>query len=383
MTTEEKIELITRNCEEVITKEDLRRLLNNGTELHHYIGFEISGLVHLGTGYISMGKVADFLRAGVKCQIFLADFHTYLNNKLGGNIESIRWAAVNYFKEALIASLKCHEVNVDQELKLGNLTFIPGFDLYKNNLVHWETFMEVGKHVTLSRDLRSISIMGKKQGNEVDMATLFYPPLQVADIYTMKVNLAHAGMDQRKAHVIARDVAHKLTINPLLDAQGEIIAPIAIHHNLIAGLNGPEKVDTNQGSEETATDLKMSKSKPSSAIFVHDSPDEIREKVRKAYGPPKEIKFNPLLNWVKVLIFWGEDKGSLMIERPEKFGGNITYTNYGKLEKDYAEGTLFPLDLKNALAEWLINRLEPARNYFAEEEHKKDLEKMVVLLNKK
>lgn len=48
-------------------------------------GFEISGLVHLGTGLMSMGKIADFLKAGVKCRIFLADFHSFLNNKFAEN----------------------------------------------------------------------------------------------------------------------------------------------------------------------------------------------------------------------------------------------------------------------------------------------------------
>src|SRR3989339_1072715 len=214
MTTEEKLNLITCNCQGVLTVPDLKKLIESGKPIQHYIGFEISGLVHLGTGLISMGKIADFLKADVNCRIFLADFHSYLNNKLGGNWENIRWATENYFKQALIASLKCFGVEENE------VEFIMGKDLYENNLTHWETFMEVGKHVTLSRNLRSISIMGKGQGTEVDMATLFYPPLQVADIFTMQVNLAHAGMDQRKAHVVARQVAKKLTINPLKNKQG-------------------------------------------------------------------------------------------------------------------------------------------------------------------
>ena len=312
MTTDERIELITRNCQEVLTKEDLRHLIDTNTPLVHYIGFEISGLVHLGTGLISMGKIADFLKAGVKCQILLADFHSYLNNKLGGDWDNIRIATEKYFKQGLVASLKCYGIDESQ------VEFVTGKELYEKNLIHWETFMEVGKHVTLSRNMRSISIMGKKQGNDVDMATLFYPPLQVADIFTLRVNLAHAGMDQRKAHVVARQVAQKLKINPLFDAEGNKIAPVAIHQNLIAGLTGPENVDLKQGAEDVAIDLKMSKSKPGSAIFVHDTPDEIRNKIRKAYGPPKQIEYNPLINWVETLVFWGEQTGELKIERPEE-----------------------------------------------------------------
>jgi tyrosyl-tRNA synthetase len=203
--------------------------------------------------------------------------------------------------------------------------------------------------------------MGKKQKEDVDMATLFYPPLQVADIFTMKINLAHGGIDQRKAHVIAREVGDKLPNG---------WTPMAIHQNLIAGLTAP---DVGANDEES---LKMSKSKPGSAIFVHDTPDEINEKILKAYGPPKQVEFNPLLNWVKTLVFWGEENGEFLIERPDKFGGNIVYNKYTDLVADYATGTLFPLDLKNSLSKWIINKLEPAREHFEMEGPKNGLMRM-------
>lgn len=352
MTKEEKIKLIGRNCQEILTEADLSHLIESGTPLSHYIGFEISGMVHLGTGLVTMGKVADFLQVGVKCRVFLADFHSYLNNKLGGNWKDIRWATENYFKEAMIASLKCCGVEENQ------VEFIMGKDLYENNITHWETFMEVGQHLTLSRNLRSISIMGKKQGKDVKMATLFYPPLQVADIFTMGVNLAHAGMDQRKAHVVARQVAKKLKIKPLKDKEGNRIAPVAVHNALVAGLDGPQKGESDEES------LKMSKSKPGSAIFVHDSPDEIREKIKGAYGPPKVIALNPLINWVEKLVFGGEEEGKFEIKRDERYGGRVVYEKVGDLVSDYKSGKLFPLDLKNGLADWLIEKLAPARQHF-------------------
>lgn len=357
--TEKLFQLIARNCQEVLTESELKKLIESGKEVTHYIGFEISGLVHLGTGLMSMGKIADFLKAGVKCKIFLADFHSFLNNKMGGNWENIRTATDSYFKEGLIASLKCFGVDESQ------VEFISGKELYEQHPEHWETFMRVGKHVTLSRNLRSISIMGKKQSSDVDMATLFYPPLQVADIFTMNVNLAHGGIDQRKAHVIALEVGEKI---------GKW-KPLAIHQNLIAGLTAPE---SGANDEES---LKMSKSKPGSAIFIHDTPEEIKEKIRKAYGPPKEVEFNPLLNWVKTLVFWGEEDGEFVIERPDKFGGNITFSKYSDVVSSYADGSLFPLDLKNALADWIIKKLEPARKHFESGKAKEGLKLMKEMLS--
>jgi len=365
---DEKVKLITRNCKEVLVEKELKDLLISETKLKHYIGFEISGKVHLGTGLMSMGKIADFLKAGVECTAFLADFHSYLNNKLGGNWENIRIATDGYFKNGLIASLKCFGVDEKQ------VKFVTGKELYGNNLVHWETFMEVGQHITLSRNLRSISIMGKKQGSEVSMATLFYPPLQVADIFTLGVNLVHAGIDQRKAHVVARMVAKKLKINPLKNSKGKVIAPIAVHQNTIAGLDGPGKVDLAQDKDELVIDLKMSKSKPDSAIFVHDSPAQIEEKIKKAYCPPQEIEFNPIINWVETLVFWGEEKGEFKIERPAQFGGNKTYQTFSEVKIDYQEGTLHPQDLKKAVSGWLISKLAPARKHFEKPTVKKSLQ---------
>jgi tyrosyl-tRNA synthetase len=70
MDSETKFDLITRNTEEVLTPEDLKNFIETGVPLKHYIGFEISGKVHLGTGLMTGLKVADFQKAGVDCSIF-------------------------------------------------------------------------------------------------------------------------------------------------------------------------------------------------------------------------------------------------------------------------------------------------------------------------
>ncbi|MFW9882266.1 MAG: tyrosine--tRNA ligase, partial [Candidatus Thorarchaeota archaeon] len=101
-----KIELIKNGTEEILTEDDLKNFLEIGIPLNHYIGFEISGKIHLGTGIICMSKIKDFLDAGVECSIFLADWHSWINDKLGGDREKIQKVAVGYFKEGLKACLK-------------------------------------------------------------------------------------------------------------------------------------------------------------------------------------------------------------------------------------------------------------------------------------
>lgn len=380
MNIEQKSNLIKHNIAEVLTEEDLKMLLESGEQIKHYIGFEISGKVHLGTGLTCMQKVKNFMDAGAECTIFLADWHTWINEKLGGNFETIKRVAVDYFKEAMSVAFEC--IGGDPK----KLKFVLGSDLYHNTNTYWETVIDVAKHVTLSRMQRSITILGRKEGGEVDFAKLIYPAMQVADVFHMGINLAHAGMDQRKAHVIVRDVADKLQLHPLKNKEGKVVKPIAIHHELLLGLGKPEMDITAIKSEseikEAMESMKMSKSKESSAVFIHDSEEAIKEKIAKAFCPPREIIFNPILNWTRLLIF-NNVNSFLEIKRKNQFGGNRNYSDYKTLEADFQKGDLHPLDLKNAVTAKIIKILKPAREYFAQGGAKKTLEELEQLIRHK
>tara|TARA_Y100000310_G_scaffold345616_1_gene467344 strand:- start:2644 stop:3783 length:1140 start_codon:yes stop_codon:yes gene_type:complete len=373
MSVDEKLELIKRNTEEILGEEDLKDLLSKQKDIRHYIGFEISGKIHLGTGLMCMSKVKDFMDAGIDCSVFLADWHSWINDKLGGNLEKIREIAVGYFKEGMKASLKC--VGGDPN----KLKFVLGSDLYHNNDLYWLSVIDVSKHTSLSRMQRSITIMGRKEEGNVDFAKLIYPPMQVADIFIQGVHMPHAGLDQRKAQVIARDVAMKLSFSPILNHKGEQIKPSAVHHHLILGLGKPSVWPVPKDQlQELWSSLKMSKSKPNTCVFIHDSPDEIKKKIKGAFCPEKEIEFNPLIDWVESLIF--PSHGKLEIKRPEKFGGDKTYNSIGDLKEDFVKGDLHPMDLKGAVAESLISLLKPARDHFSKGKPKKMLEELDKLI---
>lgn len=373
MNAEEKLELIKRNTEEILGEDELKKMLIKGEKIKHYIGFEISGKVHLGTGVVCMSKVKDFMDAGADCSILLADWHTWINDKIGGNPEVIKKVAVGYFKEALKASMKC--AGGDPE----KLKFVLGSDLYHNNDLYWTTVIDISKHTSLARIMRSITIMGREEGESVDFAKLIYPPMQVADIFIQGVNLAHGGLDQRKAQVIARDVAMNLSICPLIDSKGVQIKPVAVHGHLLLGLGKPPVWPVSKDRlQDIWSSLKMSKSKPDTCIFIHDSPEEIRRKIKNAFCPEKETEFNPVLDWAKYLVFPIEKK--LEIKRDPKFGGNIGFAKYADLEKHYSEGKLHPMDLKDSVAESLIRILEPARKHFSTGKPKKMLEEISDLI---
>ncbi len=355
-TAAHRLALIARNTAEVMGHDDLLQLLGTPTPIRHYIGFEISGKVHLGTGLVSMSKVADFLQADVDCHILLADWHTWINDKLGGDRDLIRRIATGYFTEAMRASLLA--VGADP----GRVHFVLGTDLYESNAAYWTTVIEVSRNTTLARMLRSISILGREQSDSVDFAKLIYPAMQAADIFAQGINLAHAGTEQRKAHVIARDVATRIRTNRLSDSEGRTIKPAAVHHHLLLGLRRPP-VWPLPDDADPAT-LKMSKSDPSSAVFVHDDPDTIRRRVAKAFCPPEDTRFNPVLNWFDQLVFALGD-APVRIERSPANGGAISFDTFEEMSVAYGRGLLHPSDAKNALSARLIDRLEPARAHFA------------------
>lgn len=373
MDIKDKIELIKRNTEEIMTEEDLKTLLASGEKLKHYIGFEISGKPHLGHGLVCMSKVKDFHDVGIDVSIFLADWHSWINDKLGGDMEVIQKIGVPFFREALIAAYKCVGGNPK------DLKFVLGSELYHNNDKYWETVIDISKNTTLGRIERSITIMGRKEGESVDFAKLIYPPMQVADIFIQKINIAHAGNDQRKAQVIARDVALKLK-NPLKNKKNESIKPVAVHGHLILGLQKPTTWPVpKEKLQDLWSQMKMSKSIPSSAIYMTDSEEEIRKKIAGAFCPEGEVGFNPLLDWARYLVFINE-KSKLEVKRPEKFGGNKTYKSYSELEKDFTDKKLHPMDLKNAMAEKLVEILQPAIEHFKQPKIKKLKEEMDKLL---
>lgn len=376
LSVEERFELIKRNTEEIIGENELKGLLESERNLKHYIGFEISGKPHLGHGLVCMSKVKDLMDAGVDCSLFLADWHSWINDKLGGDPEVIKKIGAGYFKEVMIAAFKC----VGGDVK--KLKFVLGSDLYHNNDLFWANVVDVSKNTSLSRILRSTTIMGRKEGETVDFAKLMYPPMQVADIFVQGINLPHAGMDQRKAQVIARDVALKLSFSPLLNKKKEKIKPIAIHGHLIMGLQKPPIWPVPKDKlQDFRAELKMSKSVSTSAVYMDDSEEDIRKKMKKAFCPEKNIDYNPLLDWAKYIVFAIGDKQLLRVKRPKEFGGDVEYNSYEELEKAFAEGDLHPADLKTAMGEKLIEILEPARKHLSSpaiQKMKKEMDKLLI-----
>jgi tyrosyl-tRNA synthetase len=368
MSKDEIIKRLIKNSAEIITEEELRALLSSEKEINHYIGFEISGYVHLGTGLMTALVLKDLTDLGVKCTIWLADWHTWINEKLDGSKETAAAIGEGYFAEAMKASFMAVGGDPEKlEIRLASKWYA------KQPMEFWEYVIKVSQNTSLSRMLRSVNIMGREAGDNIEHAKTMYPSMQVADIFFQGIEIAHAGMDQRKAHVVMRDVADKV-------APGKP-KPVVLHHPLLIGLQKPQTWPIPEGKEQkdVIMEMKMSKSDPRSAIWVHDNPEEIEQKIKGAFCPEKEIQYNPILNWAGHLLFWDRNE-PFKIERKEEHGGNVEFDTYEDLEAAYASGEVHPMDLKATVANELIELLKPARDHFTKPEiaaKKAELDKLL------
>jgi len=327
----EKVDLIERPpTEEVVTHDELIELFKSNSSPKHYIGLEISGFLHLGS-LISTGfKINDFVKTGVKCTIFLADWHTLINDKLGGDWETISKVS-KYYQDAF--KLVCPEAEI-----------ILGSKLYEEKAEYWSELVKFAKHMSIARTMRTLTIMGRSEDDKkIDLAKLLYPAMQAVDIHSLDVDIAHAGMDQRKIHMLVREIFPKMKWK----------VPVAVHHKLLPGLSKP--VDTNDSQMLG----KMSKSDPNSGIFIHNTDEEIKKKISKAWCEEANIQNNPLLEIARTVIF--HDFDEMRVERPEKFGGNVSYSDYNQLETDFEEKKLHPGDLKQTVGNYLVKVISPIR----------------------
>ena len=343
MDIEKKIELICRPpAEELVTTDDLRVLLEAEEHPIAYNGWEPSGLAHLGTGVICAYKMKDFAEAGIHFKAYLSTWHAWLNNKLGGDRELIHKAA-DLFRHSWLA------LGVPGD----KVEFIYSDELYQD-IDYWAKMLVVSKNLTLARTTRTLEIAGRKEGEAHYISDYIYTPMQVADIFHMKVKICQLGMDQRKANMVSREIGEKLGF----------WKPVCVHHHLLQGLEKPSVWPIPEGQErEALASAKMSKSKPQTCIYIYDSPQEIKEKMSRSFCPEGIVKYNPVMDIAKYIIF--REKSVFTIERPAKFGGNIEFENYESMAASYAEGKLHPMDLKNGVATELSEILEPVRRYFA------------------
>jgi len=365
LTLDEKLALLKEVGEEIVELDELRDMIqwktDNNKEIYAYDGFEPSGNIHIAQGLLRAINVNKITKAGIRFKFLVADWHAAANHKFGGDLEIIKRVG-DFFIEVWKLC----------KMDLSKVEFIYASDIVKDP-GYWELVLNIAINSSLNRVKRCTQIMGREDTDALSASQILYPLMQAADIFYLPADICQLGLDQRKVNMLAREVAKKLK-KP---------KPISLSHHMLMGLGKPPETDLT-GIDRTIK-LKMSKSDPDSAIFMLDSLEDIKRKIRKAYCPPKQTAENPVLEYCKYIIF--ELIKSFKVERSQKYGGNAEYSTYEELERDYFKGLLNPPDLKPAVIKALNQLLHPVREHFktnkkarelflfVEKEYKKEISK--------
>jgi len=230
-----------------------------------YVGYEPSGKAHVGW-LVQALSLRRILQSGGNVLIFLADWHAWVNDKFGGDMEKIK-STGEYMEKVFKILLN----NPNEGEGPGELRFLYASELM-NSGDYWATVLKCSKNMSLAKVRKTFSIMGRsEESSDGDLSKFFYPAMQAADIFQLNIDIALGGMDQRKAHMYMRKVGDKYKWKKAT----------CIHTPIISSLKA-------SGERMDSFDHKMSKSNPNGAILLHDSSKKLRKKMRKAYLNPTE-----------------------------------------------------------------------------------------------
>ncbi|CAF3831714.1 unnamed protein product [Rotaria sp. Silwood1] len=331
LSIDEKHALITRNLQEVIGDDRLRKILEE-RDLRLYWGTATTGRPHIGY-FVPMTKIADFLHAGCEVTILFADLHAYLDN-MKAPWELLAHRTV-YYEHIIKAMLKSIGVPLEK------LKFIRGTDFQLSR----EYTLDVYRLSSLitEHDAKKAGAEVVKQVDSPLLSGLLYPGLQALDEEYLKVDVQFGGVDQRKIFTFAEENLPKLGY----------AKRIHLMNPMVAGLTGG----------------KMSASEESSKIDLLDTTENVEKKVRKAFCEPGNIDRNGVLGFCKSVIF--PLLKNKVVKRSAEHDGPMSFSNYEQLEQSFLKHEIHPVDLKNAATTYLEQLLEPIRKEFETEEMQK------------
>jgi tyrosyl-tRNA synthetase len=333
MSSDDRKSLLLRNTAEAITEEEIEDILEKDDPVA-YIGYAPTGMMHIGH-FTTVRKIADFVEAGFEFKMLIADIHAELDVEKTPK-ELVR-ARSKYYEKAIRAMLEASGIDPDQ------VEFVLGSD-YQHEQEYQKGYMHLMENMTVNRAQRSVNEVVRHDEGSMKASGLLYSAMQIMDCVALDVDVAYAGRDQRRIYMLGRETLPRI-------GEGK---PTCLFAPLLSGLSGG----------------KMSASDASSKISIHDSLDAIEDKMNGAYCPQGEVEDNGVLEYVQYLIFpiLEQDDEQFVIERPEKYGGDLSFEEYEALEEAFVSGDLHPADLKKAAADHLAEILESVRAVFEGEE---------------
>ena len=332
MDAEARRELVLRHTEEVVTDEELGELLAGDAVPRLYVGYAPTGEMHIGH-YTTMRKLVDFLDAGIDVTVLIADLHAHLDDEKSPF--DLLEARSDYYQVAIEAMIDAAGGHARQ------VEFVRGSEFELDSPYTLELY-RLATETTSSRAMRAASEV-VRQGDAPTVGGLLYPIMQALDVAALDADIAYGGIDQRGIYMLAREILPELGHEK----------PTCLFAPLLSGLDGG----------------KMSASERTSKVDLTDDPDTIAEKLGDAYCPAGQVEENGILEYLEYLVFpvLADADESFVIDRPDEYGGPITYESYPELEADFLAEELHPADLKPAVATAIADLLAPVRERILDE----------------
>ncbi|MGA0331530.1 MAG: tyrosine--tRNA ligase [Candidatus Poseidoniaceae archaeon] len=306
--------------------------------LRCYVGFEPSGKAHIGWKVLSL-QLKRMLEADVNVLIFLADWHAWVNDKFGGNMEDIQKTAV-YMEETFRALLDYPEEGDEP----GQLRFYWASQLMDSG-DYWARVLRCSKGATLPMVRKTFTIMGRDEASsDHDLSKFYYPAMQAADIFELDIDIAIGGMDQRKAHMFMRDMASKWNWKKAT----------CLHTPILSSLKA-------SGVRMDSFDHKMSKSDPNGALLLHDTLEMVQKKMKKAYLDPEDEQ-SPVYELAEHVVL--PEFGHIQVTPNPKFGEPSTWNDLASFKAAVMDGTLHPFDAKMGVAAGVAAGLSSIAEHF-------------------
>jgi tyrosyl-tRNA synthetase len=342
MNVDEQYNIITKNLEEVISEDEIKDILRKEGKLKIYWGTATTGKPHLGY-FVPMMKISDYLKAGCEVTILLADLHGLLDN-LKSSFELLA-ARTKYYEFILRAMLSV--IGVDQS----KLRFVKGTDFQLKPEYTLDMY-KLTTHLTTTHCERAGAEVVKQVENPF-MSSLLYPILQSLDEEYLGVDCQFGGVDQRKIFMFARTWLPKIGYKPR----------VYLMNPIVPGLGKPDK---------DGKCAKMSSSDPNSKIDFDDTKKQIQDKFKKAFSVDGVSEGNGLLAILKYVVFrfLENQNRPLVINRPPKWGGDLTFNTYQEVANEFASGKLASADLKSALTKEINEIVTPLRELLTKGEGK-------------
>ena len=274
-------------------------------------GIQPTGRLHLGNYLGALKNFVELQNSGkYQCLFFVADYHSLTQDleHIGKNVEDL---IISYLAAGLNPkkSLIFVQSAIPHSPELGWI-------------LSTKTPLSEMERMTQFKD------KSKQQKENINTGLLIYPALMAADILIFSTQVVPVGEDQLQHLELTREIARRF--NKKFGAT--FTEPKALMSKIprLMSLDDPTK--------------KMSKSLPNRCLFIDDSPETIREKIKRAVTDSgSEIKYDetnkPAIS--NLMLIYSELSGKIISEIEKKFSG-----------KQYS-------DFKNDLADTIVEYFQP------------------------